>query len=141
VLCEPDQVLHNFRNQALVAVAYHRSHASQPGNLARRPLCVASSYHDLRAGVDALGFTNESASIAISFCGHAAGVHDNYIGLCQRTFHETARAQPDADCFAIGASSAASEILHVEAGHLLKDSNVPITTGILLRQFLNINST
>ena len=112
------QVEEDGGRKGLVAVADDGGHTGEGGEFRRGALRIAAGDDDLSRGVDAVGAADESAGCAVRFGGDAAGVDDDEVGGRGRLLREPGGAQMVADCLAIGACSAASEMFHVESGHL-----------------------
>jgi hypothetical protein len=64
-----------------------------------------------------VGAADEGTRCAVSFAGDAAGVDDNESGFTNRLLIEPGGSQVGADCFAVGASGSAAEVLDEETRH------------------------
>jgi hypothetical protein len=114
--------LYHFRYQALVAVADHGRYSIESGDFLRSALRVTACHNYLCGGVESHGLAHESAGVAISFGGNAAGVDDHHIGIVEGRLGKPRREQARADSLAIGASRSASEVLYVKARHHFQDN-------------------
>jgi hypothetical protein len=64
-----------------------------------------------------VGAADEGTGRAVGFRGHAAGIHDDYIGGGGMAFVEPRGTQTAAERLAIGSRRPASEVFHVEFRH------------------------
>jgi hypothetical protein len=72
-----------------------RSHAVEGSNLLRSALSVTASHNDLRFRIQPPCLANKSASIAIGFGSHAAGIHDHHGSIGQSRLRLALRSVGD----------------------------------------------
>jgi hypothetical protein len=99
-----------------VAVADYGGDSGKGGEFLGGALGIAARRNNAGCGVVAVSAADPGARFAIGFGGHAAGIHDEYVGSGRESLAGAGISKESGYGFPVRAGGATAEVLDVEGG-------------------------